>query len=69
MMNGNVLSKSRLKIMSVLLSVTWVLVFLQFQNLYVMSLLQDAANTTLRSETLRETVCDAVITNGGVREP
>ena len=34
-MNGNLLSKSRLKIMSVLLCVTWVLVFLKFQNLYV----------------------------------
>ena len=30
---------------------------------------QDAANATLRSETLRETVCDAIIANGGVREP
>ena len=30
------------------------------------SLLQDAANATLRSETLRETVCDAIIINGGV---
>ena len=30
MMNGNLPSKSRLKIMSVLLYVTWVLVFLQF---------------------------------------
>src|SRR4051812_2427730 len=30
--------KSRLKIMSVLLFVTWVLVFLQFRNLYVMHL-------------------------------
>ena len=36
MMNGNLLSKSRLKIMSVLLCVTWVLVFLQFRNYYVM---------------------------------
>ena len=34
----NILSKSRLKIMSVLLCVTWVLVFLQFRNLYVMCL-------------------------------
>ena len=34
-----------------------------------MSLLQDAANATLRSETLRETVCDAIIANGGVRKP
>ena len=33
------------------------------------SLLQDAANATLRSETLPETMCDAVIANGGVREP
>ena len=33
-----------------------------------MSLLQDAANATLRSETLRETMCDAIIANGGVRE-
>ena len=32
------------------------------------SLMQDAANATLRSETLRETVCDVRITNGGVRE-
>ena len=30
------------------------------------SLLQDAANATLRSETLRETMCDAMIANGGV---
>ena len=30
------------------------------------SLLQDAANVTLRSETLRETVCDAMITNGTI---
>ena len=29
-------------------------------------LLQDAANATLRSETLRETVCDAIIANGVV---
>ena len=33
------------------------------------SLLQDAANATLRAEALRETMCDAIITNGGVREP
>ena len=33
------------------------------------TLLQDAANATLRSETLQETVCDAIIANGGVREP
>ena len=38
MLSGNLLSKSRLKIMSVLLYVTWVLVFLQFRNLYVMCL-------------------------------
>ena len=38
MMNGNLLSKSRLKIMSVLLYVIWVLVFPQFRNLYVMCL-------------------------------
>ena len=31
------------------------------------TLLQDAANATLRSETLRENVCDAIIANGGVR--
>ena len=37
-MNGNLLSKLRLKIMSGLLCVTWVLVFLQFRNLYVMCL-------------------------------
>ena len=30
MMNGNLLSKSRLKIMSVFLCLTWVLVFLEF---------------------------------------
>ena len=30
-------------------------------------LLQDAANATLRSETLWETVCDAIIANGGVK--
>ena len=30
------------------------------------TLLQDAANATLRSETLQETVCDAIIANGGV---
>ena len=33
------------------------------------TLLQDVANATLRSETLRETVCDAIIANDGVREP
>ena len=38
MMNGNLLSKSRLKIMSALHFVTRVLVFLQFRNLYVMCL-------------------------------
>ena len=32
-------------------------------------LLQDAANGTLRSETLDETVCDAIIANDGVKEP
>ena len=31
------------------------------------TLLQDAANTTLRPETLRETVCDAIIANSGVK--
>ena len=30
------------------------------------TVLQDAANATLRSETLRETVCDTIIANGGV---
>ena len=30
------------------------------------ALLQDAANATLQSETLRETVCDAIIANGAV---
>ena len=30
------------------------------------ALLQDAANATLRSETLQETVCDAIIANGAV---
>ena len=34
-----------------------------------LALLQDAANATLRSEALRETMCDAIIANGGVREP
>ena len=33
------------------------------------TLLQDAANVTLRSEILRETVCDAMIANGGVGKP
>ena len=32
-------------------------------------LLQDVANAILRSETLRETVCDAIIANDGVRGP
>ena len=36
---------------------------------YVHALLQDAANATLRSETLREIVCDAMIANGGVGKP
>ena len=31
--------------------------------------MQDAANTTLRSETLRETMCDAIIANGAVWKP
>ena len=35
---------------------------------HLCTLLQDAANVTLRSETLRETVCDAIIANGGVRK-
>ena len=34
--NGNLPSKSKSKIMSVLLYVIWVLVFPQFRNLYVM---------------------------------
>ena len=34
-----------------------------------LALLQDATNATLRSETLRETVCDAIITNDGIRKP
>ena len=29
--------------------------------------MQDAANVTLRSKTLREIVCDAIIANGGVK--
>ena len=33
------------------------------------SLLQDAANATLLSVTLRETVCNAIIANDGVRKP
>ena len=32
------------------------------------SLIQDAPNVTLRSETLQETVSDAIIANGGVRK-
>ena len=35
----------------------------------VTALMQDAANATLRSETLRETVCNAIIANRGVKEP
>ena len=31
------------------------------------ALLEDAANATLRSETLRETVCNALIANGDVK--
>ena len=34
--------------------------------MHQLTLLQDAANATLRPETLRETVCDAIIANGGV---
>ena len=33
------------------------------------TLLQDAAHVTLRSETLREIVCDAMIENGCVGKP
>ena len=33
----------------------------------MLTLLQDATNATLQSETLRETVCDAIIANGGVK--
>ena len=33
------------------------------------ALLQDAANVTLRSKTLRGTVCDAILAKGCVREP
>ena len=43
--------------------------FANFENRVAVTLLQDAANATLRSETLRETVCDAIIANGGVRKP
>ena len=35
-------------------------------KLYDKSLVQDAAIATLRLETLRETVCDAIIANGAV---
>ena len=40
----------------------------KFSNieLIALTLLQDAANATLRSETLQETVCDAIIANGAV---
>ena len=47
MMNGNPLSKSRLKIMIVFLCVTWVLVFVQFLNLYVMCLVLPILNHVL----------------------
>ena len=47
MMNGNLLSKSRLKIMSALHFVTRVLVFLQFRNLYVMCLVLPFLNHVL----------------------
>ena len=40
-----------------------------FHQHILLTLLQDATNATLRSETLRETVCDAIIANGGVKEP
>ena len=43
--------------------------FKKFNDWHGMALLQDAANATLQLETLRETVCDAIIANGGVREP
>ena len=33
---------------------------------FLLSLLQDATNVTLRSETLRETVCDAIIANDAI---
>ena len=36
---------------------------------FELTLLQDAANATLRSETLRETVCGAMIANGAVGKP
>ena len=35
----------------------------------IVALLQDAANATLRSGTLRKTVCDAIIANGAVWKP
>ena len=35
-------------------------------KIYHTTLLWDAANATLRSETLREIVCDAIIVNGVV---
>src|SRR6266511_56350 len=58
MMNGNLLSKSRLKIMSVLLYVTWVLVFQQFQNLYVICLLlpilKNVLNLNLADSTIKK---------------
>ena len=37
------------------------------ERIFILPLLQDAANATLRSETLQETVCDAIITNGDVK--
>ena len=37
--------------------------------MYDHPLLQDADNATLQSETLPETVCDAIIANGGVKNP
>ena len=39
--------KVKIKIMSVLLGVTWVLVFLQFRNLYVMCLVLTILKTAL----------------------
>ena len=41
-------------------------VFKGWSPVHVLTLLQDAANATLQSETLRETVCDAIIANGAV---
>ena len=35
----------------------------------IWALLQDATNATVRLETLRETMFNAIIANGGVREP